>query len=192
MGKSASGKDSLYQALLEEKSLNMTAVVGYTTRPIRAGEQNGREYHFVTKEQLEALRQEGKIIEERVYQTVQGPWHYFTADDGQIRLDEKNYLYIGTLESYEKIRDYYGRAQVEPLYIEVEDGLRLSRALQRERKQEKPGYAELCRRFLADCEDFSEENLKQAGITRRYQNEDFKESLEKLIRVITETNTCKR
>ena len=39
-----------------------------------------------------------------------------------------------------------------PLYVEVDDGLRLSRALERERKQTEPKYAEMCRRFLADCE----------------------------------------
>ena len=47
---------------------------------------------------------------------------------------------------------------------------RLQRALDRERAQEKPNYAELCRRFLTDTEDFSEEKLAHAGIVRRFQN----------------------
>ena len=55
-----------------------------------------------------------------------------------------------------------------PLYIEVDDGLRLSRALERERKQTEPKYAEMCRRFLADCEDFTEEKIAEAGIVRRF------------------------
>ena len=39
-------------------------------------------------------------------------------------------------------------------------------------EQEKPKYAELCRRFLADEQDFSEENLKKSGITKHFSNND--------------------
>lgn len=59
------------------------------------------------------------------------------------------------------------------MYVEVDDGLRLQRALDRERAQDQPKYAEMCRRFLADEEDFSEENLERAGITKRFQNTDL-------------------
>lgn len=57
-----------------------------------------------------------------------------------------------------------------PIYIEVEDGLRLERALSREKQQSQPNYDELCRRFLADNKDFSEERLNINRITKRYQN----------------------
>lgn len=180
MGKSASGKDSLYEALLNCENLHIKPVVGYTTRPIRSGEENGREYFFTDEAGYQRLEAAGKVVERRVYQTVHGPWRYFTVDDGQIALEKENYLYIGTLESYIQIRDYYGAAHVVPLYIEVEDGLRLSRALYREQQQTNPRYAELCRRFLADTEDFSEEKLKQAGIEKRYENVEFAACLEQL------------
>ena len=68
---------------------------------------------------------------------------------------------------------YYGKESVIPVYIEVEDGERLIRAIRREQEQETPKYKELCRRFLADEEDFSEENLERAGITKRFQNTDL-------------------
>ena len=180
MGKSASGKDSLYEALLHCEELHIKPVVGYTTRPIRSGEENGREYFFTDETEFQRLSAAGKIVEQRVYQTVHGPWRYFTVDDGRIVLEKDSYLYIGTLESYVKIRDYYGAEHVVPLYIEVEDGLRLSRALSRERQQTNPRYAELCRRFLADTEDFSEEKLKQAEIRTRYENVEFAACLEQL------------
>ena len=64
---------------------------------------------------------------------------------------------IGTLEAYLQIRDYFGKEKVVPIYIEVEDGERLSRALGREKLQKEPKYEEMCRRFLADAADFSEE-----------------------------------
>ena len=39
--------------------------------------------------------------------------------------------------------------------------------------QSEPQYAELCRRFLADEEDFSPMRLENAGITKKYVNEDL-------------------
>ena len=68
------------------------------------------------------------------------------------------------------MRDYFGQERLVPIYVEVEDGLRLERALARERMQATPKYEEMCRRFLADAADFSVENLKEAGITRKFTN----------------------
>ncbi|MGN0351489.1 MAG: guanylate kinase [Roseburia sp.] len=173
MGKSSSGKDTIFKMLLEEKELHLKTIVSYTTRPIRAGEQNGVEYFFCDDEKAEALEKEGKVIELRAYNTVHGVWKYFTVDDDQVCLEKQDYLIIGTLESFLKIREYYGSEKVIPIYIEVDDGLRLQRALDRERSQDTPKYAEMCRRFLADEADFSEENLKAAGIVERFQNIDL-------------------
>ena len=169
MGKSATGKDHIYKELLQDESLRLFPLVLYTTRPMREGEQNGKEYWFVDEARLEALRRDGKIIEERVYDTVYGPWRYFTADEG-IDLASRDYLAIGTLESYKPLVQYFGQEALVPLYIEVEDGIRLQRALKREAKQNPPKYDEMCRRFLADGEDFSEEKLAEAGITQRFSN----------------------
>ena len=173
MGKSASGKDTIYNRLLAMERLHLRRVVPYTTRPMRSGEIDGQTYVFCTEQQVAEFEEAGKIIELRAYHTVYGIWKYFTADDGQICLAESDYLMIGTLEAYEQIRDYFGTDKVCPVYVEVDDGLRLQRALDRERAQDQPKYAEMCRRFLADEEDFSEENLERAGITKRFQNTDL-------------------
>ena len=174
MGKSASGKDSIYRMLLQKKELNLKRIIPYTTRPARNGEEQGREYYFVDEERYRELREEGKLIESRAYETVHGVWIYFTADDGQIDLKRSNFLAIGTLESYQKMRDYFGSESICPIYVEGEDGERLMRALIREREQERPRYAEMCRRFLADEEDFSKEKIQKAGIRRRFVNDDSK------------------
>ena len=169
MGKSSSGKDTIYKMLLKEHPRFRT-VVPYTTRPIREGERDGVEYFFVDTERLHEMQEEEKIIEIRSYNTKCGIWTYFTADDGQIDLDKYDYLMIGTLVSYRALREYFGEEKLVPVYIEGEDGLRLSRAIERERRQTDPKYAELCRRFLADEDDFSEKNIQAAGITRRFMN----------------------
>ena len=180
MGKSSSGKDTLYKEVLKALPKLKTLVL-YTTRPIREGEQEGIEYHFVTDEELERFEKAGKIIEERTYDTVYGAWIYARIEDGQINLAAYDYLVIGTLESYAGMKKCYGAENLVPIYIEVEDGERLSRALSRERQQEQPKYEEMCRRFLADQKDFSEENLEEAGIVRRYYNDDKVQCLEKII-----------
>lgn len=186
MGKSASGKDTVFKRILQQLP-QLKTVVPYTTRPIRTGETDGLEYHFTTEEELEDLKQAGRTIELRTYQTVFGPWSYSTVDDGQINLEEHNYLMIGTLESYRETRNYFGEEGVVPIYIEVEDGQRLTRALEREREQTSPGYAELCRRFLADAGDFSEEKLMAAGIDIRYDNTDGGTGKENILEVIRKT-----
>lgn len=167
MGKSSSGKDSLYSAVVS--SLGLTPLVIYTTRPMRENEKEGREYHFVDRAAFEQMKAEGRVIESRTYDTKLGEWTYFTANDN-IDLASHSYAVIGTLESFVPIRDYFGAERVVPLYVEVEDGERLARAVERERREDEPKYTELCRRFLSDTEDFSDEKLAAAGVERRFDN----------------------
>ena len=132
MGKSASGKDSIYKRL---RSLcpELKSIVLYTTRPMRDGEQEGVEYHFIGQKQLKKLEQSGKVVEVRTYQTVFGQWSYATVDDG----------------------------------------VRLERAIARERQQQEPKYTELCRRFLADEADFSPERLAELDVTEAFENQEL-------------------
>ena len=108
MGKSSSGKDTIFKKLMKEGTMDLRTIVPYTTRPIRAGEENGVEYFFTDEPGFQALKEQGKVIEDRAYNTVYGIWRYFTVDDGQIDLSEQNYLMIGALEAYEKMIAYFG------------------------------------------------------------------------------------
>ncbi len=175
IGKSSTGKDTIYKALIEKENLNLRELVMYTTRPIREKEENGREYYFVDSDTADDLQRRGKVIEMRSYDTVHGIWKYFTVDDEHTDLERHDYLGIGTLQSYEKIRSYYGEDKVVPIYIEVDDEHRLERAFKRERKPQNRRFDEMCRRFLADSVDFSEENLRRAGIKRRFSNDNDRE-----------------
>lgn len=173
MGKSASGKDTIYNSLMTEEEFRFKNIVGYTTRPMREHETEGREYHFVDETKLEELERQGKVVEKRGYDTIYGKWYYCTVDDGSIDLEHENYLLIGTLEAYRDLCGYFGTDRLVPIYIEVEDFVRLTRAMERERQQSVPKYTEMCRRFVADDEDFSEEKIREAGIEKRYMNLDF-------------------
>ena len=182
LGKSATGKDTLYKEILKRRP-KLRTVTMYTTRPIREGETDGVEYFFTDREELERQLASGKVIESRTYQTIAGPWTYYTVDDGQFNVaDDESCLMIGTLESYEKMCTYFEAGKMVPVYIEVPDGIRLLRAVKREENQKKPNYREVCRRDLADEKDFSEENLERLGITKRYQNTDMEICVEEILR----------
>ena len=191
MGKSATGKDTLYREVMERLDGRAQRIVTYTTRPMRDGEKNGRDYIFSNDNEVTAFKEQGRIIEMRTYDTVYGPWHYFTLDDGQIETDgDKKYVIINTLEAYRHYVEYYGRRMVVPIYIEISEKERIHRAMHREDEQEVGKYTEMCRRFLADEEDFAEEKLAEAGITAadRYDNTELEPCVERIVNRILAGN----
>ena len=177
MGKSGSGKDTIFKEIIKDNSLNLKNVVGYTTRPKRVEENDGIEYNFIDDDMINKFIQKNKVIELRKYYTVNGIWYYGTMDDGQINLQTNSYIVISTLESYSSFKKYFGSNNVIPLYIDVDDGIRLQRILNREMSEDSPNYKEICRRFIADSEDFSNKNLKLNGIEKIYSNNNLVECI---------------
>ena len=94
-------------------------------------------------------------------------------------------IFFGEKGSYSEqaMKEYFGEEKIVPVYIQVEDGERLLRAVAREQKEAEPKYAELCRRFLADEEDFSEERLQRAGVEVRFENIDLEKCLKERERI---------
>jgi len=178
MGKSSSGKDTIYRKLMQDERLKLNKIVPYTTRPIREGEKEGIQYHFTDKQKFDQLLEAGKVIEYRVYNTCHGEWIYYTVNDENIDIKSKDYLIIGTPESYDATKKFFGNDNVLPILIDVDDGIRLTRALNRERKQEIPKYEEMCRRFLADAKDFSSEALQKSGINTVFSNDVLEECVD--------------
>ncbi len=186
MGKSSTGKDTLYKELLKQDQVRLKPVISYTTRPIRDGERDGVEYFFTDEAGYREFADKGIIVEERSYATFHGRWRYFTVDEGQFNSSAERCLMIGTLESYVRMKEYFGADRMLPVMVELDDGVRLQRALDREKLQENPRYEEMCRRFLADSEDFKESNMRQAGIDRVFRNDDLPRCLSEIIDYIAQ------
>jgi len=185
MGKSATGKDTVFRQLMKKEELGLNKIVPYTTRPQRFGETEGEDYHFVDEEEMKRLDKAGLIAEHREYNTVKGVWHYFTVDDNpDVCNNELSFMMIGTVEAFLSLRKYFGNDMVIPIYIYVNDYERLIRSINRERKQDKPNYEEVCRRYIADEQDFSSENLNAAGIDARYRynNSDLKLCINNIVK----------
>ena len=136
---------------------------------------------FDTADSLEDL-EEKKLVSSDALKEINERFAQNQEEHEQFKKDN-DILMTGTLESYKQIRDRVSNnpdISLEPIYIEVPDGIRLKRALEREEKQKEPKYEEMCRRFLADSKDFSEENLRKAGITKRFKNDDLYECIKEI------------
>lgn len=72
---SGSGKSTLVSEL-RKQVIGVDFSISWTTRPPRGSEENGREYHFTTREEFERMRDEGMFLE---YAQVFGNHYYGTA-----------------------------------------------------------------------------------------------------------------
>lgn len=152
IGPSSSGKDTFFAKTLPIYQLN--PIILLTTRPMRPGELEGREYYFVSQAQMRLMTINNDLIERRDYNTRNGIWSYATAKNA-IDLEHYNYLIPNTWTAFEQFLKFYPEESLVPIYFELDDGERLQRALNREREKSKD-YVEMCRRFIADQEDFTQ------------------------------------
>ena len=179
LGPSASGKDTVYQKLLQQCP-QLRPIVYYTTRPRSANELNGRDYFFVTEKTIDKLEEQGKVIEKRVYDTIKGKWTYATVNDGQFDRDG-DYIIVLPPKAYYSFVEYFGKSTIVPIFIHVPDGVRLRRSLERDEKQENPNYLETCRRFISDAEDFKDLHV---DANHTFENDDINLCVENIIRVM--------
>lgn len=156
IGPSSSGKDTIFAKTLS--LYDVLSIVLLTTRPPRPGEIDGNEYYFITDEKMNLMDSNHELIERRDYYTVHGIWSYATSKSS-IDLEKYNYLTPHTWVGYQKFLDFYPRDSLVPIYFELDKGIRLQRTLDREKKSKNSDYAEMCRRFLADEQDFTNEMI---------------------------------
>ncbi len=169
VGPAACGKSTLFKIITEKIDIPLKKIITHTTRPIRDGEQDGREYYFCTEKEMEKMFNNGEILERRSYGTTKGLWYYFTSNKIFKDLND-NYIGINTLKGLERYLRYFDNEDIISLYVKTSDGIRLQRALDKEGKKIVPQYQEMCRRYLSDCEDFSYELIEKLPITSVIDN----------------------
>lgn len=130
IGKSASGKDTMLHRYIAK---GMSPVISYTTRPIRAGEQDGVDYHFVSKTQFEALEKAGAFTETRAYDTLVAgkpdTWYY--GSPYLDNADSADYVVILDVKGAKQWIKCYGSDLISIEYIMAEDDVREQRAMNR-------------------------------------------------------------
>lgn len=181
IGPSSSGKDFFFDKTI--KTFGFNKIITHTTRPKRANEKDGVEYYFVDSDTIEKLDKENKLIERRDYNTIHGIWTYATSS---LSIDiNQDYLVINTWQGYEKYLEYFGSDIVFPIYFNLDRDIRFERAYDREQKQKEKKYLELCRRFLEDEKDFSQEKIEKYNPIIIDNNGTVNETMEQLNREIT-------
>ena len=153
-GKAGAGKDRLMQEVLkvlrtESPYFTINEIVSCTTRPMREGEVNGKNYYFLTHEEFAERLADGTMVEATIF----NDWCYGSClehmnEDG-INIGVYNPEGVAILQSIPDIMVY-------SIFVDAPDKVRLLRQLNRE---ENPDVKEIIRRFSADEADFSPDNL---------------------------------
>ena len=158
-GKSGAGKDTI-QNWMVSNFPDMHKLISYTTRPPRDNEVDNKDYHFISIEEFNYMKENNFFLETTEFRG----WYYGTS----IESLNKNKINIGVFNpsGVKNILDnFQNQILVFPIEIWASDKTRLIRSLTREKN---PDCLEICRRFLADEKDFNNINFYSI----RYPNYD--------------------
>lgn len=166
IGRSGSGKDTIKSILLRSSDLDLKPLVEVTTRPMRENEVDGVEHVFINDTELDGLKNANRIIESRSYKTACGDiWSYATLVPDEV-LSNNIYVGTGSLESYLMIKEKYPE-DIIPILLWVDDYNLILRSINREQGGSRDSFKEICRRFISDAEDYSDERINASGISKK-------------------------
>lgn len=157
-GKSGSGKDAITSNMVQ--SDDFERLVSSTSRPMRDGEVNGREYNFLSREDFEEKLRNNRFIESRSYDTLVGgkpdTWYYGTEKFNRSDIFR---VAIKDLDGALKLKDYCESIgePVRAILISCPDEIRKERAVKRGSFDE----TEWNRRLKTDEKDFSEDKIRK-------------------------------
>ena len=149
LGKGGTGKDTI-KARVQEAMPELKSLPMWTSRTKRACEEQDVQYHFVTYEEMNQANKDGKLLEYREYKTVKGIRAYGT----EYPKDDATYILTVAIEQYNNLRTKIPAKDIITIYLYVDDYTRIQRALSREKECEYPNYTEVCRRFVADNNEY--------------------------------------
>ena len=156
LGKSASGKDFIMNKLVKEYGFKR--VISHTTRPIRNGETNGKEYYFISLDKFLNMSLKDNFIECREYNTQQGLWYYGLSKHEIDLTDDNKYVVILDFNGLKALEGYLKSVGMEDkltsVYIDAKAQVRLQRSLNREGEMTDEQVMEVIRRLEADERDF--------------------------------------
>lgn len=157
VGCTSSGKDTILKELISSSNLNVKPIISFTSRPMRSGEVDGREYHFITKEDMLKKISNDEFIEVRSYDVAGSDvWYYGIGEDSICLTSEDTYATIVDISGLQEIKSYLEKHNklnsLTSIFIDCSAQIRILRALQREGKLNDLQVAEICRRNLDDID----------------------------------------
>lgn len=163
IGKSASGKDSIIKEIAKQCSQDVALIQQTTTRPRRENE-NENAYHFISIKEF----QSNKDI---IATTQFREWLYGT--DLKDLITDKWNIGVFTPSSIKQLQNDERIANLLIFYIQADDRIRLERSLAREPQGD---VLEMCRRILADNEDFKDISFEYFPIPNNSED-DFRKAI---------------
>ena len=157
-GMSCSGKDTIRKEIINKWGFNN--MVTYTTRPMRNGEINGKDYIFINEKEFMDKVDNGDIIEYRKYKVYSGDiWYY-----GSMRVKDLDLDWVGVLDlvGASRFKDKY-KDKVKIIEIYTDEKIRDIRI-----KERGDDINEWNRRKQQDFKDFSEERKQELNINIDY------------------------
>lgn len=167
LGKGGSGKDTVMNMIAKEYK-NVQTVVSHTTRPMRKGEIEGKNYYFISDEKFYEMNKNKLFVEKRHYNVItddspQGcsVWFYGLAQEElENKLDKGHVIVVLDLQGYKELRKYYydhedlfKKTRLVSFYIDIDEEIRFKRYIQRD-EITLANVKEGLRRMEADDRDF--------------------------------------
>lgn len=137
IGYMATGKDTIVTQASKILGDKVKVLVSHTTRPMRKGEKEGREYYFINNKEFLKMKEYGAFVESRKYNTkveengkiIDATWFYGLSAE-EVENNEYSIVIVDA-EGYMELREKYGRDLVTPIYISAKDDIIRERALAR-------------------------------------------------------------
>ncbi len=187
-GCSASGKDTIAKFLINV--FNYKMIVSTTTRPIREGEVEGREYYFISHEEALERLNSGKFIEHREYITENSDKWIYGIEKSAIDLnDDNNYIAIVDINGKNDLINFAKEQglsdRVITFYIDCPIRERLIRSLNREPNADSKNILEMCSRTIRDyneIEVFKDQYNYVIDNSGRYSLEEIINKINNVVR----------
>ena len=178
MSPSSAGKDYIQSLMIKDYGFN--PIISTTSRPMRQGEVEGREYYFVDKSTFLDMIRLGELIEYRTYNTlvdnIPDTWYYGLSKQ---QFDKnKNYVVILDVQGCRDFINYVGEDNVEVYYIYCNDMIRTERA----KARGSFNQVEWDRRLEDDARVFSKDNMVGINYKRVVnQHRDINEVVKEIV-----------
>ena len=177
MGKSASGKSYIAKNL--EIKHGFHRIVTTTSRPMRKGETQDIDYHFISKDDFLNKIENDYFVEYQNYETPSGIWYYGTSYESLANIDdEKKYVVILTPNGYKELIQKVNIPH-KAIYVYASYSTLMKRLKKRNDKNDFPQ-----RRLERDNEDFKGVEFIVDKLVYNNDGEDIDKVTEKIIKIV--------
>lgn len=180
MARSAAGKTTIVDRMTEKYGYEK--VVTSTTRPMRPGEIDGKDYHFLTPEEFDAMESRNEFAESKAYHPASGGvWKYGSAIPKDYLDDDRKHLLIVTPAGVRDIKAHFGKdaEKILTVYLRVPE-----KELERRLRARGDDTKEAERRIRADRDDFKDAEKDADVVIENYGIRNNNRQIEKTIREI--------